>query len=50
MLLSCTISLSSSAQVNDTFTDSGDDRVYSFINIGNQTWMAENLAYLLFII
>jgi len=34
-----------SAQQTDSFIDSRDNKTYRTIRIGNQTWMAENLAY-----
>jgi len=46
VLIFSTCSKEENSGPEGTFTDSRDGKVYKTIKIGNQTWLAENLAYL----
>jgi uncharacterized protein (TIGR02145 family) len=37
----------SKREIKNTFTDKRDGRVYEWVDIGNQMWMAENLNYVM---
>ena len=44
--LSCSDNELENADNSGTFTDTRDNHIYKWVKIGDQIWMAENLAYL----
>jgi uncharacterized protein (TIGR02145 family) len=45
IIAACSICFTSMAQSTGTFTDPRDGKVYGWVQIGQQVWMSENIAF-----
>ena len=45
IIATCSICFTSIAQSTGTFTDLRDGKIYGWVQIGQQVWMSENIAF-----